>query len=141
VSPTQLPEPGNPGVPRRTGFALPGGERLSASRRIREVFDHGQAFHGSRLVLFILFQSATERRFAVVAGRKIGGAVQRNRAKRRLREAYRHLRPDLPEGGFHLVLVARRGCDAASAAEVIAELNKLMARAFRGPGLPTAITA
>lgn len=49
-------------------------------------------------------------RLGVVASRKIGGAVQRSRAKRRLREVYR--RGDRPAGD--LVLIARRGIHEAS---------------------------
>jgi ribonuclease P protein component len=43
------------------------------------------------------------------ATRKIGGAVVRNRAKRRLREAARALLPRLGEPGCDYVLVARMG--------------------------------
>jgi ribonuclease P protein component len=43
------------------------------------------------------------------ATKKIGGAVERNRAKRRLREAARRLLPLHGEGGHDYVLVARQG--------------------------------
>lgn len=50
-------------------------------------------------------------RVAFVAGRRIGRAVRRNRARRRLREAYRLL-ADRVRGGADIVLVARdRTCD------------------------------
>lgn len=41
------------------------------------------------------------------ASKKVGGAVSRNRAKRRLREAARKLLPDLGLAGVDYVLVAR----------------------------------
>ena len=50
-------------------------------------------------------------RLGVVASRKVGGAVQRSRAKRLLREVYRRT-PDRPAGD--LVLIARRGIQGAS---------------------------
>jgi ribonuclease P protein component len=43
------------------------------------------------------------------ATRKIGGAVVRNRAKRRLREAARLLLPDYGRPGFDYVFIARGG--------------------------------
>ncbi len=50
-------------------------------------------------------------KFGVVASRKVGGAVVRNRVKRRLREAFRHIRTDLEAmealRGVDLVVVAR----------------------------------
>ena len=43
------------------------------------------------------------------ATRKVGGAVVRNRAKRRLREAARLLLPELASPGFDYVFIARGG--------------------------------
>jgi len=51
-------------------------------------------------------------RAGFIASRRIGGAVARNRVRRRLREIVRHHQHDLREG-FWIVLVARR--DAADA--------------------------
>ena len=47
-----------------------------------------------------------QRRVAFTVSRRVGGAVDRNRARRRLREAYRrcqHMRP----GGIEVVFVGR----------------------------------
>ncbi len=61
-------------------------------------------------------------RFAVVASRRVGTAVARNRAKRVLREAARGVafRP-----GLDLVLIARRDAAAALSSVVTQELGKL----------------
>jgi ribonuclease P protein component len=48
-------------------------------------------------------------RAGFTATKRIGGAVQRNRAKRRLREAARLLLPELASPGFDYVFVARGG--------------------------------
>jgi ribonuclease P protein component len=48
-------------------------------------------------------------RVGFTATRKIGGAVVRNRAKRRLREAARALLPLYGQAGHDYVLIARRG--------------------------------
>ena len=48
-------------------------------------------------------------RVGFTATRKIGGAVVRNRAKRRLREAARRLLPELGQAGCDYVLIARMG--------------------------------
>ncbi len=49
----------------------------------------------------------TQNRYTVVAGKKVGRAVQRNRAKRVVREALRHWHPDLLPG--HDIVVIVRG--------------------------------
>ena len=48
-------------------------------------------------------------RAGFTATKRIGGAVQRNRAKRRMREAARRLLPDHGEPGFDYVFIARGG--------------------------------
>lgn len=48
-------------------------------------------------------------RVGFTATKRIGGAVERNRAKRRLREAARLLLPGLASPGFDYVFIARGG--------------------------------
>lgn len=72
-------------------------------------------------------------RLGVVAGRQIGGAVQRNRAKRRLREAFRRKRAGF-RPGFDVVLVARRPLLDAPWSEVGRELSALAEKVGLAPG-------
>lgn len=64
-------------------------------------------------------------RLAVVASRRVGGAVQRNRAKRLIREAARR---QVWRPGVDLVIVARRACAESDLATVEAELVDLADR-------------
>jgi len=48
-------------------------------------------------------------RVGFTATKRIGGAVERNRAKRRMREAARHVLPALARPGYDYVLIARGG--------------------------------
>lgn len=49
-------------------------------------------------------------RVGFTATKKLGGAVVRNRCKRRLREAARLILPELGQGGQDYVFIARSGC-------------------------------
>ena len=62
---------------------------------------------------------------AFVAGRRIGGAVVRNRARRVLREAWRGLAPLVP-ADIHVVVVARGGILGAQTKELHAEMHGLL---------------
>ena len=65
---------------------------------------------------------------AFVAGRRIGGAVLRNRARRILRAAWRVLE-DKVEDGYDVVVVARAAIVGARSQDLVAEVEELLSRA------------
>ena len=68
-------------------------------------------------------------RIGVVASRRVGGAVQRNRAKRLLRETARRISGRLHDPNTWLVLVARSSIVARSAREVCDDIEGALAEA------------
>lgn len=117
-SPTQGPQP-----PQRL--------RLTATvrtRAIQRVFHDAEPVHGKRVVLFVAPGSGE---FALVAGKKIGGAVQRNRARRVLRAAIREVAPRGVEG-HDVVLVAREAIRDARTQDLITEMTELLQRGGMG---------
>jgi len=65
------------------------------------------ASHTSPLLVLIVASNGLDRnRYGVTAGRRLGSAVLRNRAKRLLREALRELDPRLSPG-HDIVVIAR----------------------------------
>lgn len=61
-------------------------------------------------------------RLGLVASRKVGGAVARNRAKRLLREAFRRF-PELFPEGVDIVVILRSGAGSLGLEDVLAELR------------------
>jgi ribonuclease P protein component len=70
----------------------------------------------------------TRPRFGFVAGRAVGGAVARNRAKRLLREAARAYEPTVMPG-WDLLLIARAPLTGARLPEARAAVRQLLRRA------------
>jgi ribonuclease P protein component len=64
----------------------------------------------------------------LTASRKVGSAVVRNRARRRMREAARRLLPDLGAPGVDYVLVARARTAEAPWAELLDDLGNALIR-------------
>ena len=64
-------------------------------------------------------------RLGITVSKKRGKAVQRNRAKRIIREAFRRLYPQVKDG-YIIVAVARQSCMTASSAVVEKQLKKVL---------------
>ena len=77
---------------------------------------------------FAPVESSVPCRVGLIASRRIGGAVARNRVRRRLREIVRRHQHDLRHG-FWIVLVAKRDAVNASYHELEHEVLRLARRA------------
>jgi ribonuclease P protein component len=108
---------------------LPASRRLKLRREFDRVRIEGRTVRGGLLLLGLL-QTGGEGAFRVgfVTSRRVGGAVVRNRVRRRLREIVRRHQPALASG-LWLVVIARPAAARASSAALEEEWLRLVKRA------------
>ena len=93
-------------------------ERVRRRPEFLHAYEHGRKHHGRYMTVFACAST-------VSATRKFGPAVQRNRAKRRARDLFRHHKP-MP--GVDLVVIPRRGFGTVGHADLVADFVSTLRR-------------
>lgn len=113
-----------------------GDTRLQRAERLRRAADYRRVFRDGvradgRLMSLVIAPGAnthTHARLGLAAGRRVGGAVQRNRVKRLVRESFRtESRP----AGVDVVVVPKAAMAQSDQAAVAGEYTKLLERLRR----------
>jgi ribonuclease P protein component len=110
---------------------------LPAARRIRRrpdfllAYEHGVRIRARLMTVFTRPNSLAGSRLGIAATRKLGGAVVRNRAKRLVREVFRHA--DVPPG-LDIVVIPLSDMLDADFRTLESEFRYVLRRAGRQPG-------
>ena len=107
------------------GCGLVAANRIRRRAEFERIYADGAKVHGRYMTLFVMMNGAAAPRLGVAATRKLGSAVDRNRAKRRARELFRRRKHI---GGLDIVIVPRREMLDAPFATLEAEYAALLAR-------------
>lgn len=81
-------------------------ETLKTNSDFRRAYARGKSYTNPALVMYVRKNRAGSCRIGITASKKIGNAVQRNRARRVIREAFRQVNLPL-RGNYDVVFVAR----------------------------------
>ena len=120
----------------RALHGLPRSERLRKRAGFQAVQNRGRKHHTEHFLVFVLAQPIQEGkgplapRLGLTVSRKVGGAVQRNRVKRLVREAFRRTKSLFPRG-VDVVFVAKKQATDATFEQVSGEIEKLCGRYFK----------
>src|SRR3954462_12984656 len=109
-------------------------QRLSRSAEFDRVYREGRSHANRYLVVYSFPREGDEEdpRLGVSVGRKVGGAVERNRVKRLLRDAFWAVADGLPEGHDFVVVAGPESGELAARegeAGVERELRELLEKA------------
>ena len=100
--------------------------RLTSATEFRRVRRTGKSYAHPLVLLIASPSDQAYSRYGVSASRAVGGAVKRNRAKRRMRAALREFELS---SGWDLILVARSGLDDAPWPDVVNAISGLLEKA------------
>ncbi len=115
------------------------GQRFRAAEHIRRradfelAYQEGLKVSGRYMMVFLRRTEATTCRLGIAATRKIGNAIVRNRAKRRVRELFRQHKPSF---ALDVVVVPRRDFVDAPFASLETEFRALLDRRVPERGVP-----
>ena len=103
-------------------------ERIRRRVEFQEIYERGTRIHGRFATMFVLPNHRAVGRLGIAATKKLGGAVQRNRAKRLIREVFRrnNIAP-----GFDVVVVPKRELLNATLTVLEADYRNSLERRIR----------
>lgn len=101
---------------------------LKENRDFRRLYGRGKCFASPALVTYVTKNREGRCRVGITASKKIGNAVQRNRARRVITAAYRAALPRIT-GGYDFVFVARTRTRLVRSNEVLSTMLSHLAKA------------
>jgi ribonuclease P protein component len=126
--PTDPPAPpGGPAASARAGRGRFGPEhRLCRGWQYRRAFEQGETRRGRLVVAYAHLAPGEPSRAGIIASRKVGDAVRRNLAKRRLRSIVRALWPRVRNDGRQVVLIALPEVTTVDFAQLTSDVTRVL---------------
>lgn len=102
--------------------------RINRKKEYNNIYKKGKKIPGKYMVVFIVGSEGENSRYGVVTSKKVGNAVQRNLAKRRLRNVIHRNIGEIKDK-VDVVVVARPAIKEASWEDVQNDYRRVMRRA------------
>ena len=97
--------------------------KIKTNRDFHRIYNRGKNYVAPTIVTYVRHRKGDGVHLGITASKKIGGAVQRNRAKRVITAAFRECLPNIV-GGCEFIIVARTRILGAKSTEVASILKK-----------------
>jgi len=101
-------------------------ESLRNKQEFDKVFDNGKRYHGEMMTA-VIAKTTGPAKLGIIVSRKYGGAVARNRIKRKIREAFRAIADTLT--GIEFVIMPKEQSKRAKMPEILTDLSNIILKA------------
>ena len=89
-------------------LSFPKSKRIISNRQFKDILANGRCVRDNLLNLYIAPNNCGYPRLGISIGKSSGNAVERNRIKRLLREAFRQNQDKIPAGWDYVILLSNR---------------------------------
>ena len=96
-------------------------EKLKLNKDFRRIYGRGSSFVNPAFVTYVLKNRNNSIRMGITVSKKIGGAVERNRAKRVITAAFRECAPQIAKG-YDFVFVTRTRISKSKSQDIAADM-------------------
>ncbi len=103
-------------------------DSMKKNRDFHRMYARGKSLVDRNFVIYYRKSRRDRNMLGITVGKKVGGAVQRNRAKRVIKESYRVLEPRIMRG-YDIVIVARGRTPHMKCGVITAAMQKRLAEA------------
>jgi ribonuclease P protein component len=103
-------------------------ERIKTRAEFQQIYQKGARVHGRYSTVFVLANQRPIGRLGIAATKKLGGAVERNKAKRLIREVFRR---NKVAPGFDVVVIPKRELLETSLTALETDYRNTLERTFR----------
>jgi ribonuclease P protein component len=102
--------------------------RISKKKDYNNIYQTGRNYPGKYMILLLANSEKENNRYGIIASKKIGNAVKRNKAKRRIRSIINNHKEKL-KNNYDLVIIARPAINNASYTLINNEFLRIMRKA------------
>lgn len=103
-------------------------ERVLRRQEFERIYERGRKIHGQFGIIFLFANGLAVARLGIAATRRFGSAVDRNRAKRLIRDVFRR---NKIAPGFDIVVIPKRALLDVTLSTFEAEFRRLLERSSR----------
>ncbi len=98
-------------------------KKINNNKTFNYLYKKGKCIVSRNIVIYVKKNKRPWNGLGISAGKKIGNAVMRNRAKRVIRQAYYECEKDMPIG-MDMIIVARKNACFVKSTEITAYLKE-----------------